>query len=287
MASEPIAVDKTVIAPMVNSMDVIDSQYGRSTRHRGQSSWSMCALAGDQSPTIGERNAARAASLHDQRCVLTGNRDCVKRFHLLPKSMTSEEVQNLQYSFGRKLDLNSRRFLLCLDSNFHHKFETNARGWALIPVPSIIVSIAQKMRAETERRLQLDIKGPWPDYRQRDWFPITRAGFAFQLIPLGLAHPASDPIYRCMDLDNPNAHTRAHQRFDPPSFAGFPTLNLLVHPYVMILNAYPKLERHLQTQELPPPANTNFDDLKFIYDILTKSAEQIRLSTAFKLSTQQ
>ncbi|EUC57558.1 hypothetical protein RSOL_225190 [Rhizoctonia solani AG-3 Rhs1AP] len=279
MASEPTTAATTAITPMSNSTQIIDSLDGRNTQTQSQSWWLSGGSAAGRAVSMGERDDAAAASVHGRRCVLTGSRDGVELCHLLAKSMSKAAVCDLQYSFGRKLNINSRWFLLHVVSQFHHSFD-NGCNWALIPEPSTITSIAEKMRAENERRLQLSITGPWPDYRQRDWFPITGAGFACHLIPLGIANPEADSIYRRRDMDDPDAPPRATQQFDPPSYEGFPTLRLHVHPYALIVNAQPKLEIYLQTWELPAPANSSYDNIKYIYDILTKSAQQVRALTS-------
>ncbi|CAE6442602.1 unnamed protein product [Rhizoctonia solani] len=138
--------------------------------------------------------------------------------------------------------------------------------------------IGDKLRGEKERRLRLGIKGPWPDYRQPS-FPTTTAGFTYHFILLGFACEDAGPIYRRKDLDDPNAGPWDSQQYYPPSFAGFPTLNLHVHPYAAILNVFPKLEKHLKTRELPPPADSSYEEIKFIYDTLTNPFEDSKPNT--------
>ncbi|CAE6531640.1 unnamed protein product [Rhizoctonia solani] len=213
------------------------------------------SLCGVCSVPLAERNLLTQVSPFGNRCVLTGQDESVKLAHLIEKCT---KIRRYQFTFGRKLNLNSHWFFVSLASNLHHQFDT--WKYAFIPTPALITRIANRLRDEKARRLQLGIQGPWPDYRQAGWFPITKAGIDYYFIPLGI----HGTIFRHRDLGDPSANSEDFQQLDAP-FEGFPTLRLSAHPYAMVLNAYPKLKKYLKTGPLPSPADSSYQDIKFIY----------------------
>ncbi|CAE6433026.1 unnamed protein product [Rhizoctonia solani] len=259
--------------------DIIDSQLGTDTQLHGEHWWESAVSVSLHTVSTKQRDALASVSPLGKRCVMTGEEYSIEMAHLIPRCTRSRKLQKLQYTFGRILDVNSRWFSIYLKSDFHGAFHKSQFSWALIPTPTMITQIANKLRSEKGRRLQFGIQGPWPDYRQRSWFPITAAGFDYQFVALGFARPNSGSIHRLEELDDPNAPPRATRHFDPPSFEGFPTLRLSAHPYAMVVNAFPKLKKHLKTHQLPPPANSSYEELEFIYDTLTNPFEDSEPST--------
>ncbi|CAE6531585.1 unnamed protein product [Rhizoctonia solani] len=271
------------------SEDVVDSLYGVDTELPDQNWWESAVSASHCSVITSERDSLTQVSPLGKRCVMTGQAGSVVLTHLIAKCTNAEQIKKYQFTFGRKLDMNSRWFCIYLVLNLHHLFDKGSRKWALIPTPAIITRIANKLRDEKARRAQLDIQGPWPDYRQADvgilscsiklncthgelftqWFPVTKAGFDCHFIPLGI----DDAIQRYRNPNDPSVALWAVDQFNPPSFEGFPTLRLSAHPYAMILNAAPKLEKSLKTGPLPSPADSSYEEIQFIYDTLKRPPE--------------
>ncbi|CUA73507.1 Bifunctional uridylyltransferase/uridylyl-removing enzyme [Rhizoctonia solani] len=257
----------TDYADAPDSEDVVDSLYGVNTQAPDQNWWESAVSASHCSVITSERDSLTQVSPLGKRCVITGRAGSVVLTHLIAKCTNAEQIKKYQFTFGHKLDMNSRWFCIYLFLDLHHLFDT--RKCALIPTPAVITRIANKLRDEKARRAQLGIQGPWPDYRQAGWFPITKAGIDCHFILLGI----HDAIFRHRNLDDPSAAPRDFRQFNPPSFEGFPTLRLSAHPYAMILNAAPKLEKYLKTRPLPFPADSSYEEIRFIYDTLKRPPE--------------
>ncbi|CAE6405745.1 unnamed protein product, partial [Rhizoctonia solani] len=262
-ATYPVATDYVYIP---GSSNISDSQFGVHTSSLDQDWWrsaesvALCSIATSEQDVL----------TRGKRCLITGVPISVETVHLMAKCAKIHEIRKLQYAFGRKLDINSRWFCIYY---LHRLFDKGRYKWALIPTPDVITRIADKLVTEQERRLDLNIQGPWLDYRQADWFPITKAGIDCYFVPLGMADVPYYPFLRLRSLDEPSAPPGFRQ-FDPPDFEGFPILRVRAHPYALILNAFPKLKARLRSNHaLPPIVADRYNKIDYIYYILTGAPE--------------
>ncbi|CAE6536066.1 unnamed protein product [Rhizoctonia solani] len=271
---EPIAGVTATDTHVNGPEEIFDSQSESSLPYQSSQWWTRASTVSYKSVTDSERNALDQVSLLGRFCVITVDPGEVQLAHLIPKATNIIKIRQYQYSFGRKLDLNSRWFTLYLRADWHGMFDKIPNGWALIPTPSLITQIATKMRAEKERRLPLEITGPWPDFRGSDWFPTIKSGYTYHFTPLGLAHSGRKaPIVRMKDAADPDSGWETY----PAPYDTFPLLQLHIHPYAAILNAFPKLEKHLTSgKPLPTPANTSYPELKFIHNVLTRAYKEAK-----------
>ncbi|CUA67009.1 hypothetical protein RSOLAG22IIIB_02923 [Rhizoctonia solani] len=266
-AAYPAATD---YVNMPHSSDISDSQFGVHTSSPDQDWWRSAESVALHSIAISKQDVLTRG----KRCLISGCLDPGEMAHLMAKCTKVHEIRKLQYAFGRKLDINSRWFCIYLKSDLHRLFGKGRYKWALIPTPDVITRIADKLVTEQERRLNLNIQGAWPDYRQPDWFPITKAGIDCHFVPLGMADVPFNSFLRLRSLDDPSAPYGVFRHFNPPDFEGFPILRVRSHPYSLILNAFPKLGARLRSNNaLPPIVADSYNKLDYIYYILTGAPE--------------
>ncbi|CAE6447327.1 unnamed protein product [Rhizoctonia solani] len=239
-----------------------------------ESGWRSAISVSNRSVSRAQYQGLDEVSHLGHRCVLTGETRSVQMAHLIPKATKLREIQQLQYAFGRKLDLNCRWFNFYLRADWHDSFDNDPCSWALLPEPATIAQIARKIALEKNRRTQNNYHGPWPDFRHPDWFPTTASGYTYHFLPLMLAE-CKPPIEigRRRDANTPEAGD-LYDHYLPP-YTNFPSLKLHVHPYAVIMNAGPKLSRYNGRFErpLPAPFTDKFFEIQYIYEILKNAHE--------------
>lgn len=243
---------------------------------RSNNWWLQATSASRKTVTKADQEALEKASRLGRRCVLTGESRSVEMAHLIRKATKSGHIKALQYSFGRKINLNSRWFNIYLRADWHHSFDNDSCGWTLVPEGETVKEIANKINAEQKSRRSRLEKGPWPDYRGSGWFPIRKSGWDYHFLPLALASDGDQcVISRKKFANDMSSDLNIYDHYLPP-YDNLPKLRLHVHPYAVILNAYPKIRKWMEEERslLPEPISGYFIQIEFVYTTLTDLFKQ-------------
>ncbi|KAG8749636.1 hypothetical protein FRC11_011132 [Ceratobasidium sp. 423] len=266
MAQHPpnIATDAALAAA---DSDIVISSPG--TTYQSTGWWRHAQSVNSRSVTDAERTDVEGVSLFGKQCLITCEKSpacSIQMAHLIAKSSKLYKLVHLQYTFGRKVNPNSRWFNLFLKSDIHIAFDASPSGWALVPVWEVIEQIKDKIDGYELQRKRDSIHGPWPDFRRSDWFPARRSGYTYQFIPLNYL-PEGVTVSRIERWDGGEP---IYQRHRPP-YSNFPILKSHIHPYAAILNAVPKLQQNLTRLPLVPGLWENLPKLLHIYSRLTEA----------------
>ncbi|QRV74609.1 hypothetical protein RhiJN_02624 [Ceratobasidium sp. AG-Ba] len=207
--------------------------------------WRQARSVSQRTVTEEERSAVVKTSLGGRCCLITREehpRGAIEMSHLIPKKTQKKEIAELQYAFGRKLDLNGRWFNLYLRADIHASFDHSTDpGWILLPTRELMTEIDEKITKLLAYRRRKGITGPWPDFRSRDWFPTKRTGYEYEFVPLSMAE--HNVVICRRDGQGQTPHTLHY-----PPYLGLRLLRCHVHPYAVIVNVGKKLAN----KQLPP-----------------------------------
>ncbi|KAG8695555.1 hypothetical protein FRC11_001406 [Ceratobasidium sp. 423] len=222
--------------PQLGGDDITDSE-STSAVPRSSNWWQKATSVSYETVAKTDQEALDKASRLRRRCVLTGESRSVEMAHLIRKSTKPPSY-----------------------------------GWALVPEEETVKDIANKIVAEQKSRRSRRDTGPWPDYRGSGWFPIRRSGWTYRFLPLALISGGDEPVIsRKKFADDMSSDLNIYDHYLPP-YDNFPTLRLHVHPYAVILNAYPKIRQWMKDEASLPPESISgyFVQIQFIHDALTE-----------------
>ncbi|CAE6442909.1 unnamed protein product [Rhizoctonia solani] len=108
------------------------------------------------------------------------------------------------------------------------------------------------------------------------WFPIRKSGWDYHFLPLALASDGDQcVISRKKFANDMSSDLNIYDHYLPP-YDNLPKLRLHVHPYAVILNAYPKIRKWMEDERslLPEPVSGYFIQIEFVYTTLTDLFKQ-------------
>ncbi|KAF8434167.1 hypothetical protein L210DRAFT_3506796 [Boletus edulis BED1] len=163
-----------------------------------------------------QREGALEADPHDGRCLITNRPKAVELCHLVAKATDHETLTKLEYVWGegyQQLNVDTKRNLLHLRSDWHHLFDTSE--WMLIPKVEVVKELSKNYLEEKHETRNL-----------------TQETYQYYFLP---TPRFKEPICRFPDVNQSQ-----HQTHFPP-FTNLGLLESHIHPQFVIFNTGKKL----------------------------------------------